>query len=373
MRILHAVTYYTPHVSGLTLCVKHLAEEQIKRGHQVIILTSQHQKSLPLEEKIGGVIVKRVPVLLSFSKAVVMPFFWPAAIPLIRQSTVTHLHLPSIEGADLALLSKIFAHRVVVTYYCDLVLPPMPLQPLFQLAIRSHNFMACLFADSIVTLTQDFANHSSLLKLFGRKVQAAYPPIFQPPRPAPLESPIRELTFPVLGMACRFAQDKGIEYLLNALPSIIKVFPQLKVLFAGETQKVIGESAYRQKLQPLLEKHSGHLIFLGQLTPAQMPKFYQLLDLLVVSSINSTEAFGLVQVEAMLQGVPVVATDLPGVRVPVQVTGMGEIARVADADDLAEKVIQVLQNKKRYLRPKSKIEQIFDLEKSIQFYDKQYC
>ena len=54
-----------------------------------------------------------------------------------------------------------------------------------------------------------------------------------------------------------------------------------------------------------------------------MGSFYTCIDVLVVPSINSTEAFGLVQVEAMMMGVPVVASDLPGVRVPVQKQGWG--------------------------------------------------
>ena len=59
-------------------------------------------------------------------------------------------------------------------------------------------------------------------------------------------------------------------------------------------------------------------------------------------SLNSTEAFGLVQVEAMSCGTPVIATDLPGVRVPVKMSGMGRIVPVADAGAIAKAILDIL-------------------------------
>ena len=69
----------------------------------------------------------------------------------------------------------------------------------------------------------------------------------------------------------------------------------------------------------------------GVVPPSEISDLFTVADVLVLPSINSTESFGLVQVEAMLRGVPVVASDLPGVRQPVRMTGMGEIAPIGDA------------------------------------------
>ena len=69
----------------------------------------------------------------------------------------------------------------------------------------------------------------------------------------------------------------------------------------------------------------------------EMAKFYPNIDLLVLPSLNSTEAFGLVQIEAMMNGVPCVASNLPGVRQPVWTHHMGRIIPIGDSKALAER------------------------------------
>ena len=76
----------------------------------------------------------------------------------------------------------------------------------------------------------------------------------------------------------------------------------------------------------------------------------------------------MVQVEAMFSGTPVVSTDLPGVRVPVEKTGMGAIVSPKNVSNLAQAIIRVLQNKKRYVKEKSVIEDIFSPEKILKEY-----
>jgi len=79
-----------------------------------------------------------------------------------------------------------------------------------------------------------------------------------------------------------------------------------------------------------------------------MAAFYSNIDLLALPSLNSTEAFGLVQIEAMMNNVPVVASDLPGVRQPALIHKMGKIIRVGDSQGLAESIISILENKDHY-------------------------
>jgi glycosyltransferase involved in cell wall biosynthesis len=72
---------------------------------------------------------------------------------------------------------------------------------------------------------------------------------------------------------------------------------------------------------------------------------YASIDVLVVPSVNSTESFGLVQIEAMTLGVPCVASDLPGIRHAVRTTGLGALFPAGDAAALARAVCDVLQRR----------------------------
>ena len=62
MRILTVLTYYRPHTSGLTIYAERLARAFARQGHQVTVMTTQYDKSLPLEEVMDGVRVVRIPV-----------------------------------------------------------------------------------------------------------------------------------------------------------------------------------------------------------------------------------------------------------------------------------------------------------------------
>src|SRR5262249_45022805 len=176
----------------------------------------------------------------------------------------------------------------------------------------------------------------------------------------------------VIGFAGRVATEKGIEYLLAALPAIEAAVGPVRVVFAGPYQGVLGERYYEQ-LGPLIERYRDRLLFLGELPGAGRAAFSGGCDCLVLPSVNSTESFGLVQVEAMLCGTPVVASALPGVRQPVLVTGMGEVAPIADAAGLATAVARVLRDRARYVRPRAEIAARFELATTAAFYERLYA
>ena len=99
---------------------------------------------------------------------------------------------------------------------------------------------------------------------------------------------------------------------------------------------------------------------MGNLTPEYIARFYPNLDVLVMPSLNSTEAFGLVQIEAMMNGTPSIASALPGVRQPAIRHGMGEIVPIGDSAALAEALIRILSEPEKYRSDPEVIEKEYE-------------
>lgn len=373
MKILIALTYYRPHISGLTIYVERAARALAARGHEVQILTSQYDRRLPLEETRDGVRIRRVPVWFRVSKGVIMPTIGVWATRLARWADVLWLHLPQFDAAGIALRGRLFRKPVVLTYHCDVTLPPGLINRLANTAVHLMDHLAARLADVIVSYTEDYARHSPYLSRYLHKVRVIPPPVEIPaPRPeavAVFRSRWGLGNQVVIGMAARLAAEKGVEYLLEALPQILSVYPNTRVLFAGPYQNVLGEEAYARRLAPLFERYRDHWTFVGVLEPEEMAAFFASCDVVVLPSLNATESFGLVQVEAMLCGTPVVASDLPGVRVPTRTTGMGLTVPPRDSAALARAILEVLANRPAFCRPREWVEQHYNTERTAMAYE----
>ena len=353
MHILTALTYYRPHYSGLTIYAERLARALADDGHRITVLTSRYDNNLPPREKIDGVEVLRLQVGLRISKGVIMPSmpYWAAKVA--RQADIIHLHVPQLDAAPIALLGRLFRKPVILTYHCDLRLPSGIIHSVANQASHLANHIAASLSNVIVTNTWDYAEHSPFLRGYLSKVQIVPPPIHLSPvneedlvafrQKAGIKPEQR-----IIGMAARLATEKGVEYLVEALPEVLKKHPRARVLFVGQYQDVLGEEAYAHKLTPLIEKLGEHWTFLGILSPKEFSAFFNQAEVTVLPSINSTESFGMVQVESMTCGTPVIASDLPGVRQPVMMTGMGQVVPATDAHALAKALISVLDHPKSY-------------------------
>jgi glycosyltransferase involved in cell wall biosynthesis len=377
MKILFSLTYYHPHISGLTIYAQRLAEALVTRGHQVTVLTSQHNAELPRENKHEGVHIVRVPVSFRLGKGPVMPSYILTASSLLRQHDITVLNLPNtpIETLSLVIAGRLLSRRpLVAIYQCDMQLPDGILSRLVEKMLFAVNAVGGLCFDRIVSITEDYADHSRFLRWFKRKREIIPPAVIMPTPNDEAVKRFRQRVAPggerLIGFPARFATEKGVEYMLAALPLIHAQMPRAKLLFTMDPESVIGEEQYWNRMQPLIARVREHCEFLGTLPRQQLPAFYAGCDVVVLPSINSTEGFGLVQLESMLSGTPVVATNLPGVRVPVQKTGMGHIVAPRDAAALAEAVVDVIQNRQSYVKAREEIEKHFPFERSVDQYEK---
>ena len=378
MKILVALTYYKPYVSGLTIYAARVAEAWARAGHEVTVLTSQYLPELPREELLNGVRVVREPVALRISKGTVMPKFWLDAAAYVREADVVNVHLPQLESALLARLGRKYGKKVILTYHCDLQMPSGVVNTLANKGVLWMNDIAFRNCDAVVTNSQDYADHSDILRKLSDKVRIIQPPVELTEMNEEVEAAFRKRVHagdfsPVIGMACRFAADKGVEVLLDALPKVLEEFPRAAVFFMGPYENVLGEAAYYERLKPRIDEliKTGHWQFMGKLPDAEVPAFYRSIDVLTMPSLNRTDSFGLVQIEAMMNGKPVVASDLPGIRVPVTRHGMGEIFPVGDADALAAALVRILRENREYPEEKcAEIKSMYSPDHVAALYEK---
>ena len=170
----------------------------------------------------------------------------------------------------------------------------------------------------------------------------------------------------MIGFAGRFVEEKRPDLLIRALEVINRTYPDARIVFAGQHQ--IPYEAYWPRHQPLVDRYRDQLVFLGIVpSPQDMADFYAACDVLALPS--DTECFALVQVEAMLCGTPVVMTDTPGGRVPVQLTGMGRIVPRDDWKALGDAIVEVLADRPRFVRPLEEIERHFSVEETVRRYE----
>lgn len=139
----------------------------------------------------------------------------------------------------------------------------------------------------------------------------------------------------ILGAIGRLSWEKGIEYLVNALPVILQKVPNLVCIIVGDGPLV---SKVKERITAL--GLSRHVIFTGLLTNP----YYVLraLDVLIVPSLK--EGRGRVVMESMLLGVPVIASKVGGVCELIKENVDGMFIKPADPNDIAEKVTTLLNN-----------------------------
>jgi len=355
-RILIGVTYYLPNISGVSVYAQILAEELARRGKEVEILTSNFKDGLENNEKIGGVKICRVKGR-RIGKGILMGKYPSVSFKKVKECDVINCHLPSLESFWLALWAKIFRKKLIVTHHCEFGFSgTIGNRAIAGLSFLPH-FFTYLMADKIISYTKDYAINSMYLKIFRKKITYILPPI-------KLEEGKKNFDFgkgKVVAYVGRIAWEKGLTYLIEAMKNVPG-----KLVLAGPYKEVVGDKTYEK----IKERLGKNIVLTGPIEHKNLKNFYKKIDCLVLPSTNNLETFGIVQAEAMKCGTPVVASNLPGVRVPVRMMGMGEVCEIKNANDLAKKINIVLNNGKKYYQKRSKKLEFFDFKKTVMEYEK---
>jgi glycosyltransferase involved in cell wall biosynthesis/SAM-dependent methyltransferase len=369
MNILVTLTYYHPHWTGLTAYAKRLAEGLAARGHRVTVLTSQHNKDLPLDETIGGVRVVRVPSVARISRTVIMPSYPATLARLLAEHDLVHVHTPMPETLLVAATARALGKASLITHQGDVVMPSGITNQSIQLAMDTTMTQGMRLASRVVVHSADYGRHSTFLAPIAHKLDAIYPPAdLPPPDLAAVAAWKQELGLSnkkIVGFAGRFVSEKGFDYLLQAIPLVHAAVPEAHFVYAGEIN-VVYENFF-ERCRPLIEAHRDLITPLGLLLDQQqIANFYRMCDLFVVPS--RTDCFPSVQIEALISGTPLLTSDIPGAREVVQVTGMGRLVAPRDVEALAEGLIDMLRNP--VPRPtREQVRQTFSTERSLNEYE----
>jgi glycosyltransferase involved in cell wall biosynthesis len=150
---------------------------------------------------------------------------------------------------------------------------------------------------------------------------------------------------PFLLFVGRLAEKKGVQYLLKALPTIIKVFPKTVLV-------VIGEGTLKYELVELAKELniSKNVIFTGSINNSDLPKYYATADIFIGPSIQlndgDTEGLGLTFVEALLSGCIPIGTNVGGISDVIQNEKTGILIDERNPKSIANSVMRLLKENK---------------------------
>lgn len=351
-KILIVLYYYDPYVSGVSVYAKRLATELVEKGHKVRILTTCFKDGLPRFEIVNGVEIQRCAVLFSAGKGVISPELSIRAIRLSYSFDVVNYHLPFAEAG----LAMLFMPRrkIFTTYQCDINLGRGFLNTLIEkLSIRGM-WLALFLSRKIIVLSIDYFQKSKMNYFIYKAVEVSPPITTSDFEKQDISEDILsrfgvDLSTYKIGFVGRIVFEKGIQYLLEAIPIIEREMHgrEFIILIAGDYTNIAGGSI-KKELDVYLEKYPQRIRFTGFLSEQELVQFYSLIDVLVLPSIDPLEAFGMVQIEAMCCGCPVIASDMPGVRVPVTRTNFGYLVPIKNPQAIADKIIMTIESDLRH-------------------------
>jgi glycosyltransferase involved in cell wall biosynthesis len=336
MKVLHVYKDCFPVVGGIENHLLLLCRGLRERGIDAEILVTNTTPRTVIQE-IEGVRVTKTARQVNLASS---PLSLSLPLHLAKsQPDLFHLHFPYPFGE----MSYLLAGRskpLVITYHSDVIRQKNLLK-----LYRPFLLKTLQRADRIIATSPVYAESSVYLRHFPEKL-AQIPLGIELERfesaPADLVESIRaRYPGPLLLFVGRLRYYKGLQHLLAAMPEI-----RAKLLVVG-----IGPVEADLKAQAGSLGLEGKVFFLGEVGEEVLPAHYHAADLFVLPSCERSEAFGLVQLEAMAAEKPVISTELGTGTSYVNLDGeTGLVVPPADSQALARAINTLLDDEARRRR-----------------------
>ncbi len=315
-----------------------VSRELAARGHEVTVVTTRHTSSAPERETVDGFDVVRVKPATVVLRTPIAPRI--RAVLRGMPMDVVHAHMPPPLSAYYA--ADVCAARdlpLVVTYHCDVELPS-PLGSFIEaLYRRSLGASTLERAAEVIVTTRTYAatsravwRHNPVVIPNAVDARRFRPDVDGASVRQSLKIPADR---PVALLVGRIVPHKGVEHLIEASLHL----PEAQFLIAGEGSSLEAMEEFADALGV-----KDRVRFLGRISQDNLPKVYAACDVFVLPSVSRLEAFGIVALEAMATGKPVVVADIPGVREVIEDGREGLLADPVNPQDLAEKMRRLLED-----------------------------
>ncbi len=331
MKIAHFTATFMPYHSGTGVVCYQNALGLAALGHDVTVVTAEHPPGnydYPPE-----ITVIRLPVRFRVGNAPLLP-----GLIKLQGYDLLHVHYPFVFGQEIVFLKSFLKTRYVITYHQDLILDKLMGQ-----AVNLHHALlgkAILKrAARLMVTSTDYAQAART----GEIVAANPHKVVEIPNgvdtarfhPGVEAQPLRdEYGITAADHVILFVGGldtphyfKGVNVLLASVAQLND--PSIKVVIVGD-----GDLAPQYKAHARALGIGERVIFAGRVPDELLPAHYALCDVLILPSITMGEAFGIVLLEAMATGKPVIASNLPGVRSVVADGDDGFHSQPNDIDDL---------------------------------------
>ena len=344
MRIIQVSPWFYPHFGGVESHVQTLSKKLTEKNIEVLILTSRYSRELPETELIDNLRVIRVKTLSTL-------FDTPITPALKRELEnidfdIVHAHLPPPLSAYYA--SKISWKKkrpFILTYHCDMEIP-IPVLGKFIVRFYEKTLGKATIARTrkIVVTTKSYSATSRML---WNKEEIVIPScvdvnLFKPAEESENTEPsIRKIlniedNKKIILFVGRLVRHKGIEHLIEAM-RFLDDNVVLIIAGKGEHKKILVNLARLHNLEQRIR-------FISIPNLKFLIKLYQSTDIFVLPSVTRLEAFGLVTLEAMACGKPVIVSNVPGVRDVITAEYNGLLFETMNARDLADKINQLVKD-----------------------------